>query len=298
MLQSIMNPRDPAAAIRKLMAIGNAEMLGPMIEKVDMLKYGGDLLQAACTFGKRDILELLLNKGADLMNPPDAIAGEDAYRRAPFMLMAASSGDVETLELVVNRGGSIADCGFITLSKKRKNHVISNVVGCAAWFGRKKMLEFVLKRLDKSYLELQAKETADVNQKGSFTKEYSKYTPIMLTVARSDDNLDCLKVLLQQGANFAARDEYNNGLLHIAALNSNNKMLDYLSKNLKIDIFERNRKGETALNICQTNKNATGIEILEKFQQECDNSRSLANELLNELENEEAHGEEAKAKRK
>lgn len=74
--------------------------------------------------------------------------------------------------------------------------------------------------------------------------------------------------------------------------------MDYLSKNLKIDIFERNKKGETALNICQTNKNAEGVEILEQFQQECDNSRNLANKLLDELENEEAKGEEAKAKRK
>jgi len=77
----------------------------------------------------------------------------------------------------------------------------------------------------------------------------------MLTVAKSDENLDCLKVLLQHNANFSAKDEDNNGLLHIAALNNNNKMLDYLSKNLKIDIFERNTKGETALNICQTLKN-------------------------------------------
>ena len=74
--------------------------------------------------------------------------------------------------------------------------------------------------------------------------------------------------------------------------------MDYLSKNLKIDIFERNKKGETALNICQTNKNSEGVEILEQFQQECDNSRNLANKLLDELENEEAKGEEAKAKRK
>lgn len=97
-------------------------------------------------------------------------------------------------------------------------------------------------------------------------KELSKYTPLMLTVAKGDENLDCLKVLLQQDANFLAKDEYNNGLLHIAALNGNNKMLDYLSKNLKIDIFERNSKGETALNICQTLKNQAGIDILKKFQ--------------------------------
>ena len=42
----------------------------------------------------------------------------------------------------------------------------------------------------------------------------------MLAVAKGDENLDCLKVLLQNGANYTARDEYNNSLLHIAALNN------------------------------------------------------------------------------
>ena len=149
-----MNPRNQIIVIRKLMAtIAPADALGSLIENIDILRYGGDLLQSACTHGNRNVLEILLNKGADLTDPPEFIADEDGYRRAPFMLMAASSGDIGTLELVVNRGGSIADNGFITLSKKRKNHVISNVVGCAAWFGRKEMLEFILRRLDKSYLE-------------------------------------------------------------------------------------------------------------------------------------------------
>ena len=140
MLQSLMNPRDPVSSIRKLMSFGDASMLGPLIEKVDMLKFGGDLLQAACAQGKKDMVELLLKKQADITNPPDRITGEESYRRSPFLIQAASSGDVETLMYVLDNGGAIADGGFITLSKKRKNQVISNVVGCAAWFGRKKML--------------------------------------------------------------------------------------------------------------------------------------------------------------
>lgn len=124
-----MNPKDPVSAVRKLMTIGNAELLGPMIDRIDILKFGSDLLQSACTLGKADIVKYLLEKGADIYNPPDSIVGEESYRSAPFMLMAAASGDVETLEAVINAGGSISDCGFITLSKKRKNHVISNVIG-------------------------------------------------------------------------------------------------------------------------------------------------------------------------
>ena len=39
-LQSLMNPRYPVSSIRKLMSFGDASTLGPLIEKVDMLKFG------------------------------------------------------------------------------------------------------------------------------------------------------------------------------------------------------------------------------------------------------------------
>jgi len=83
------------------MGVGNASLIEPMLEKVDMLKYGGDLLQLACVQGKRDILELLVRKGADILNPPERVQGDEVYRRSPFVLQAAQSGDVDTLEAVL-----------------------------------------------------------------------------------------------------------------------------------------------------------------------------------------------------
>ena len=62
-------------------------------------------------------------------------------------------------------------------------------------------------------------------------------------------------------------------MLHIAAINGNNKILDYLSKNLKINIFERNFSGETPLNICQVQNNSKGVEILEQYTSEYDQSK-------------------------
>lgn len=85
--------------------------------------------------------------------------------------------------------------------------------------------------------------------------------------------MDCVKLLLQNEANSNVKDEDDNNLLHLAALNGNNKTLDYLSKNLKISIFERNKKGETPLNICKFLKNAEGEKILEQYTEEYDNSK-------------------------
>lgn len=255
-------------------------MIEPMLSKIDLIKSGGDLLQAACFHGKRDLVELLIKKGADIMNAPGAIPDDPKYRRSPFMLQAAASGSIETIECVLEHGGAIADRGFITLSKKKKNQVVSNVIGCAAFHGRKKLLEHVLRRVDKSYLEFKAVETQDTQytpltesiHDKKFEREFNKFTPLMLCVVNGDQNLDCVKVLLNNGADFNAKDDCGNNLLHIAASYGHNKMLDYFTKNLKIGIFERNNKGETALTICQTNKNKEGINCLEQFTSIHDNS--------------------------
>jgi hypothetical protein len=51
------------------------------------------------------------------------------------------SGDYSTLKKVLSHGGSLADSGTICLSKKRKNMVISNILGAAAWAGQSEILK-------------------------------------------------------------------------------------------------------------------------------------------------------------
>ena len=270
LLQQLMNPRDPLGAIRKFMPLGDKGLLEPLIEKLDLLKYGADIAQSAVSLGKHEILELLVSKGVDLMSPPERVQEEPGYRRSPYVLQAAAGGDVPTLDLVLDNGGSIADAGFICLSTKRKNQVASNVVGAAAYAGKRKLLDYVLKRVGKEYLEVPAQETPDrdgasLTSKSApaFVKEFAGFTPLMLAVAKGDENFDCLQALLTHGANFNCKDEYENNLLHIAARYGNNKILDYLAKNLKLDVFARNSNGETALNICHTTKNQAGVAVLE-----------------------------------
>ena len=137
------------------------------------------------------------------------------------------------------------------------------------------------------------------SQGGSaFQKEYFGYTPLMLAVAGGDSNVDIVKALLNSKADFKKTDEFGNSILHIAAMNSNNKMMDFIAKTLKIDIFGRNKDGETALSICQTNKNQEGVDLYEKHQQIFDKSKDAAGDLLKALEDEEEHDKEAKSKKK
>jgi len=170
-----------------------------------------------------------------MMSPPEKLADEPSYRRASYVLQAAAAGDVPTLESVLGAGGAITDAGFICLSKKKKNHVSSNVIGAAAYAGKRKLLDYVLKRVKKDYLEVKAQETHDKDSgkaANTYVKEFAGFTPLMLAVAKGDENFECLQALLAQGANFNCVDTYDNNLLHVAALYSNNKILDYLAKNL------------------------------------------------------------------
>lgn len=134
--------------------------------------------------------------------------------------------------------------------------VISNLIGCAAYFGKTALLKRFIEKLGKDNMELESIEQPDKansilkSSGGPFVKEFAIYTPLMLAVAREDSNLECVKILLQKGADYKVKDEYKNTLHHIAAINGNNNILDYLAKNLKIELFERNEKGDTALSIC------------------------------------------------
>jgi hypothetical protein len=69
MLQSLLQ-NGGTGMIRKLMSMANREMAEPMLERIDILKDGPDILQAAVYHGKHDIVELLAEKGADILSPP------------------------------------------------------------------------------------------------------------------------------------------------------------------------------------------------------------------------------------
>ena len=196
---------------------------------------------------------------------------------------------------------SLTETGFIGLTKKKKNLINSNAVGAAAFSGKKKMLEFLLSRMSGKSLEFEASEEQDrlgVSSKGKLEKEISKYTPLMLNIVSGEHNFDCFKVLLQHNAEYTRIDSNGNTILHIAAMYDNCKVLEYTAKNLKVDIFARNKAGETALSIAQSKNNTKAAELLTECSSELDTSKKLAESLINELEKEEEQNEEAQNKRK
>ena len=87
-------------------------------------------------------MKFFISQGARLDNPPETVqkiyldpSASESYRKSPFIIQAACAGDIEIFTTLLTHGCRVNETGYIGLSKKRKNQVISNVVGAAAYNG-------------------------------------------------------------------------------------------------------------------------------------------------------------------
>ena len=66
------------------------------------------------------------------------------YRPKPFIIQAASEGDVDCFKLLLDYGCQLNETGFICFSPKEKNEVSSNVIGAAAFKGHVDLMKYVM----------------------------------------------------------------------------------------------------------------------------------------------------------
>jgi len=122
----------------------------------------------------------------------------------------------------------------------------------------------------------------------------------MLACGSEKASLECAKILLAAGLSSKVMEKAGqNNLLHICAQGCpNNEVLSYLVKNLPELLFERNKKGETPLTICQSVKNTEGVTLLKSLESQYDHTGQKAGDLLAQLEAEEEREQRDKARRK
>jgi len=112
--------------------------------------------------------------------------------------------------------------------------------------------------------------------------------------------LGVVRLLFGKDANTQVREAATgNNICHLAARHSaDTDVLEYVVKNARLDAFERNNAGDTALTIVQQLQNQKAIEILEEYQEVYDDSGKKTDELMAELMGEDQKNEKAKQKRK
>lgn len=181
------------------------------------------------------MLKYYIQKGCKVDNPPEIVSklyidhkDKSEYRKSPFIIQAACAGQLDIFETLVHHGCRITDQGYIALSKKRKNQVITNVVGAAAFHNSTKILQHMLKKKSLSDINHLAFEKLDFNAKGPLNQEYTGYTPLMLAVAGGGQNLEAVKLLVANKADLTVKDPVGNSVLHVAAINQNDAALAFL----------------------------------------------------------------------
>ena len=96
-------------------------------------------------------------------------------------------------------GCKLTDQGHICLSKKRKNSVISTVIGAAAFYGKNEMLQYLLNLpLLKDYKDYPCTEQQDIKpiKAGPMTHEYHGYTPLQLAIVSPHSDVETINILL------------------------------------------------------------------------------------------------------
>ncbi len=192
---------------------------------------------------------------------------------------------MEVFKIVLKEFTDMTTSGFICLSKKKKNQVKSNIFGAAAYHGNIDLLKFIQNKSKVLDINYKAWEVSDKHAT-KLIKEWSGFTPLMLAISGTSFKcLDCIKFLLTQNANFGLKDHDQNTVLHLCAIFGNNKALEWITKNVKVDVFARNAKGETVMSIAKEKNNEEAIKTLTPIL-ENDESKTAIESLLNEMEQE------------
>lgn len=90
----------------------------------------------------------------------------------------------------------------------------------------------------------------------------------MLAIAAGGQNLDCVKILINNKANFRLLDSLGNSILHIAVNRDNSLALEHILKTLpenSLDLNTRNKAGETPYSIALANNYKDCVQVLEKY---------------------------------
>ena len=292
-----LGPENQKRLLQTLFFMPNTDLafIRGIIEKLPnrWAEYS-EFLAWAIIGGKKDVADFLITDGASLDDPPHELSSDTfgaspeitealkSYRRTPFLILAASRGNEEMVDMLLSRGASLQQAGFVGTSKSRLNAVITNVLGAAVFHGKTGVVRWLLGRFrgEEIGLELQTLEERGVGK--GLSKEYSGCTPLLLSIHRNDTP-EIATILLSHGAKATAVDWQQNNALHIAASLHKTDLVQYFNQvegKLKRD---RNSKGETAFSIAKEKGFANVFGLLG----EEDQSAKEAEELFDQLRQEE-----------
>ena len=193
---------------------------------------------------------------------PDKITeGKEIYIdvQVPFVLMSGIGGDIEIFKYLLNHKliSNKNQTGIIGLSKKFKNIFNSNIIGACAYYGKNKLLEYLLKNYKNDLdVNVVTTEKKSKNTKFNILKEIQGCTPCLLAIegpSSDTTTLETLKILNNYRANFGVNDFNEDNILHLATKAKKIETAKYIIDILKLKdlINEVNKEKYTPLSLAQ-----------------------------------------------
>ena len=239
-------------------------------------------------------------------NSPNKLTdAKDAFIdvQVPFILMAGIGGHIDVFEKLMNSKliNNKKINGVIGLSRKNKNIFNSNVIGACAYYGKYKLLDFILKNYkDELDIGFVTTEKKAKNNKMGFSKEYTGYTPAFLAIVgptEDKDTLEVLKMLNKYNAKFDTSNWNKDNILHLATKNKKFECTKYICEELGLKNLasEINKEGYSPLSLAQ---HLNEEKFISYFHDMIEDDEKKIEENVKELLAESVNKETKKGKKK
>jgi hypothetical protein len=246
-----------------------------------------------------------------------------ALVNTPLVILSAISGNIELLEYLISNKVDLKQTGHICISPKKKNSVVSNILGAAAYYGHLDYISYVLElkqvresnnyynnNLDqsktlksKSYTNELSVNFKSLEKKlkttktSQFTREMTGLTPVMLA-SLNEENHDQAFSIYMKLKSISIIDEVDfegNNILHLATRASNEKLVRELITEENFNFKDQNSTGETPYIIANSLNNISICNFLASLEK---SEEYIENNIYSLMEEDNKNQQKGKKKKK